>query len=138
MMPLFLLPLAPLAAAVEGGGYLSVWKTIPVLILLLVWTRVLTWVDKDAQDAYLPREPINGGFIGGALLAFALFFILPNFWIGLGILLFLFAAEVGTYLIIRNNKVGLADLKSSLKKSFSIGGKKKEHQAVAGEVALIG
>jgi len=138
-MPLLLMPLAPLAAAVEAGGYLSTWKTIPVLVLLLLWARMLTWVDKDALDAYLPREPINGGFMGGAVLAFAMFFILPvNYWIGLGILFVVFLAEVGTYLVIRNNKVGLADLKTSLRASLMPKGKKKEHQAVAGEVALIG
>jgi general secretion pathway protein E len=138
MMALFQLPLA-LLAAVEGGGYLNVWKTIPVVLILLVWARMLTWVDKDAEAAYLPREAINGGFIGGAVLAFALFFLLPaNFWVGLAILIVLFGAEVGTYLIIRNKKVGLADLKDSLRESFTPKKKQKAHQAAAGEVALIG
>jgi general secretion pathway protein E len=138
MMALFLLPLAPLAA-VEGGGYLSVWKTIPVIVILLVWTRMMTWVDKDAEAAYLPREPINGGFIGGALLAFALFFLLPaNYWICLAIMVVVFGVEVGTYLMIRQKKVGLADLKDSLRESFTPKKKSKAHQAVAGEVALIG
>jgi general secretion pathway protein E len=110
-----------------------------VIVILLVWTRMMTWVDKDAEAAYLPREPINGGFIGGALLAFALFFLLPaNYWICLAILVVVFGAEVGTYLAIRNKKVGLADLKDSLRESFTPKRKSKAHQAVAGEVALIG
>src|SRR4051812_32953298 len=102
------LSLVPLAA-VEVGGYLSVWKVFPLLIVLFLWARMLTWVDKDAQAAYLPREPINGGFIGGAILAFALFFLLPlNFWINFGIVFLLLLAEAGAYLAIRNKKVGLA------------------------------
>lgn len=133
-MDLFLLPLAD----IEVGGYLSVWKALPAIIFLLVWARMLTWIDKDAEAAFLPRDPINSGMVGGALLAFALYFILPNFWICLGVLFFVMAAEVGTYLIIRNKKVGLADLKDSLRSSFSPKKKQKEHQAAAGEVALIG
>src|SRR4051812_2744413 len=109
-MALFLLPLA----AVEVGGYLSVWKALPVLVILFLWTRFMTWVDKDAEAAFLPREAINGGFMGGAVLSFALFFFLPNFWICLAILLVVFLGEIGAYLAIRNSKVGLADLKSSL------------------------
>src|SRR5258706_10170060 len=138
MMSLFLLPLAPLAAALQAGGYLSVWKAIPVLVILLVWTRLLTWVDKDAEAAYLPREAINGGFMGGAVLAFALFFFLPNFWICLGILLFVFAAEMGTYLFIRQKKEGLSHLRGQMKDAFTPKAKDKAHKAVAGEVALIG
>src|SRR5216110_238314 len=105
-MPLFLLPFVPLAAAVEAGGYLNVWKTIPVLLILLVWTRLLTWIDKDSEAAYLPREALNGGFMGGAVLAFALFFLMPlNFWICLANLVVIFGAEMGTYLFIRHKKV---------------------------------
>src|SRR5258706_5000676 len=139
-MALFLLPIAPLAAAaVEAGGYLSVWKMIPVLVLLLVWTLLLTWVDKDAEAAYLPREALNGAFMGGTVLAFAVFFLLPaNFWICFGILVFVFAAEMGTYLGVRNKKVGLADLKGQMKEAFSFKKKEKGHKTVAGEVGLIG
>src|SRR3954453_5313761 len=124
-MALSLLPLA----AVEAGGYLSIWKMIPVLIILFVWMRMLTWVDKDAEAAYLPREAINGGFMGGAVLAFALFFLLPNFWLCLGVIFFILAAEIGTYLIIRQKKVGLADLKTSLAASFLPKKKEGEHKA---------
>src|ERR1043165_4584112 len=129
MMALSLLPLA----VAEGGGYLNVWKALPVLVILFLWARMLTWVDKDAEAAYLPREAINGSFMGGALLSFALFFILPNFWICLGVLLFFLLAEAGTYLIIRNKKVGLADLKQSLANSLKSKKKKGDHEAVAGE-----
>jgi general secretion pathway protein E len=133
MMALFLLPLA----AVEVGGYLSVWKAIPVVLLLFIWMRFLTWVDKDAEAAFLPREAINGSFMGGAVLGFALFFILPNFWLCLGAMLFLLFAEIGVYLGIRNKKVGLADLKTSLSATFTPGKKEKEFKAMAGEVALL-
>jgi len=130
--------LLPLADAVEVGGYLSYWKAIPVLILLLVWLRMLTWIDKDAEAAYLPREPINGGFIGGVVLACVLFFFIPNFWIAFGVFFVLFATEIGIYLGIRNSKVGLADLWKSIGESLRPKKKAKDYQATGGEVALIG
>jgi len=63
------------------------------LAVLFIWTRFMTWVDKDAEAAFLPREAINGAFMGGAVLGFALFFILPGFWICFGILMFILLAE---------------------------------------------
>lgn len=132
-MALHLLPLAE----VEVGGYLSIWKILTILVVLLIWMRLLTWVDKDTTVAYLPREPINSAFIGGAALAFALFFILPNFWIGFGIVMFVLLAELGTYLGLRSKKVGLADLKTELANMFAGKKKSKEHKTVEGEVALL-
>ncbi len=55
----------PIVAAVEGGGYISIIKIVPPLILLVVWARLLTWADKDAVDAHLPRTPLNIAFLGG-------------------------------------------------------------------------
>lgn len=133
-MHLLMLPLAE----IEVGGYLSVWKALPAVVLLLVWARMLTWIDKDAEAAFLPRDAINTGLVGGALLAFTLFFLLPGFWICLGVLVLIMGIEVGVYLGIRNKKVGLADLKDSIRASFNPGKKQKEHKAAAGEVALIG
>ena len=58
---------------------------------------------------------------GGVVDVFrvALFFFLPNFWIAFDVLFLVFAIEIGVYLGIRNSKVGLADLKTSLKASFT-------------------
>ena len=46
--------LMQLMAAVEVGDYINLWKLLPVLILLIIWARLLTWMDKDAIDAHLP------------------------------------------------------------------------------------
>ena len=51
------------------GGYVSVLKTVPVLLLILLWARLLTWVDKDAPAAHLPRTAINTAFLAGISLA---------------------------------------------------------------------
>jgi type II secretory ATPase GspE/PulE/Tfp pilus assembly ATPase PilB-like protein len=117
-------------AAIEPGGYVSAVKVVPVLIVLLVWTRLLTWVDKDAPAAHLPREPINLGLLCGLILAFALFLLLPvGFLLAFPILLLVIGIEAGAYLAIRNKQVGLGDLQSQFKgwiASFT----KKEEKAI--------
>jgi hypothetical protein len=45
----------PIVAVSEGGGYISIIKVLPPLIVLAIWARLLTWADKDAVDAHLPR-----------------------------------------------------------------------------------
>ena len=36
-----------LSQAVPVGGYIAWWKAIPVVLLLLAWGRLVTWIDKD-------------------------------------------------------------------------------------------
>src|SRR5687767_8991312 len=104
------MPFDPMLAAVEGGGYISLIALAPALLVLLAWARLLTWVDKDAPAAHLPRIPLNVSFLSGMVAAFGLFFFLPGFILSFAALLFIFMAEAVTYLIIRSQKVGLNDL----------------------------
>jgi hypothetical protein len=71
----------PIVAVSEGGGYISIIKVLPPLIVLALWARLLTWADKDAIDAHLPRIGLNVGFLCGLVVAFGLFFFLPTFLI---------------------------------------------------------
>ena len=132
-------PLAtPLAAAYEYGGYVSIAKLIPVVILLLLWARLMTWIDKDAIAAHLPRDLINAGVFLAGLAGFALFFILPGFLVAFGVLLFLLAGGIGGYLIARHQRVGLGDLRGEFDKFIhSFGKKGKVREAKAGEVQVI-
>jgi len=129
-----------LAQAVEAGHYISIWKSIIILLVLLVWARLLTWIDKDAVDAHLPRVPINIGNISGLVLGYVLFFFIPNFWLALSILLLVFLTEIGVYLGLRHQKVGLGDLSKQFKNWVSSFGRKGEKvvEAAPGEVLLIG
>ena len=113
-----------LAAVVPAGGYISIWKVLPVVVLLLLWARLLTWADKDAEAAYLPRETLNCANFGGMIVAFGLFLFIPNFWAAFGALLLLFSTEAGIYLSLRNKKCGLADLKDDFKNMMK--GRKKD------------
>jgi type II secretory ATPase GspE/PulE/Tfp pilus assembly ATPase PilB-like protein len=126
---------------VEGGGYISILKIVPPLILLLIWARMLTWADKDAHAAHLPRLPLNAGFTSGMAVGFALFFLLPTFIIAFATLFVVFGVEAGVYLFLRNQKVGLADLKVQFNawlKGFSKGKSKKEQKEIASQVSVIG
>jgi general secretion pathway protein E len=98
-------------AAVEVGGYVSALKALPVLLVLLLWARLLSWVDKDATAAHLSRDGLNTAFIAGLIIGFGLFFFLPTFLIAFPVLLFVLIVEAGVYLILRHQKVGLRDLK---------------------------
>jgi type II secretory ATPase GspE/PulE/Tfp pilus assembly ATPase PilB-like protein len=98
------------AAAVDAGPYINVWKILPVLAVLVLWARLLAWGDKDTLRAHLPREWINLAMLVGLILGFVLFLALPTYAIALPAMIFIFLAEVGTYLAVRNSKVGLKDL----------------------------
>jgi type II secretory ATPase GspE/PulE/Tfp pilus assembly ATPase PilB-like protein len=123
---------------VPVGGYANGFKLIPVYILLLVWVQLLTWFDKDADEAYLPRVPLNIGFISGLIVGLIVFFLLPGFLIALPVFFLIFIAEIVVYLVMRKQKVGLGDLQKRFKDWIrGFGGKKKEVVAAAGQVGLI-
>jgi len=102
------LPLAQMPA----GPYTSVWKALAVVVVLLFWARLLTWIDKDAEAAHLPRQALNMGLFSWGLLAFLIFFLMP-FLLGISALIVLLGLEIGVYLFIRQKKVGLGDLKET-------------------------
>jgi len=128
-------------AAVEVGGYVSALKALPVLLVLLLWARLLTWIDKDAPAAHLPRDGINLGFLAGMIAGFALFFFLPTFLIAFSALLFLLIIEAGVYLGLRHQKVGLTDLKAQFQEwlaSFKGGEKKVKEQPNQVQIVVKG
>src|SRR5260221_11720370 len=126
-----------LAAAPVGGGYVSTLKVIPALVILVVWARLLTWADKDAPAAHLPRITFNLANISGMMVASALFFLLATFWVSFAVLLVAAGIESGAYLTVRKKTVGLEDLDKQFKtwlKSFK---GKKAVKTVAGAVQVF-
>lgn len=126
-------------AAVDAGSYVSPWKALPILLLLLIWARLLTWMDKDAVDAHLPRLVINCGMIAGMIGGLLLFLLLPGYWLALGVFVAAMLSDVGVYLLMRHQRVGLGDLKDQLADFFHslISRKPREPKAAEGEVQLI-
>ena len=84
-----------IAQTVPVGDYVSVWKILPVLVLILIWARLLTWIDKDAPVVLLPRDMINAGMLIGFVAAFALFLMLPGFLVAFGVFFLIMAIEMG-------------------------------------------
>ena len=125
-----------LAAGVEVGSYISALKIVPVLLVLLIWARLLTWADKDTVRAHLPREGLNLGMMLGLILGFALFMFMPSYVIALSALIVIMLLEVGGYLIVRNSKVGLKDLGDDFH-AWTAGMRGAKHvKVVAGAVTL--
>jgi type II secretory ATPase GspE/PulE/Tfp pilus assembly ATPase PilB-like protein len=126
-------------AAVEYGQYVSAFKAIPLVVILLIWGRLLTWADKDAEAAHMPRTALNSAYLAGLIFAFLLFLLLPNYWIALAAMLAIFAAEIAIHLILRQQKVGLGDLSQQFNDWLhSLGKGKKAKEAKAGQVQFFG
>jgi type II secretory ATPase GspE/PulE/Tfp pilus assembly ATPase PilB-like protein len=106
--------LDPMLAEVEVGQYVSAFKAIPVVLMLLLWGRLATWVDKDAKRNRLNRHAFNTGMMAGGLLGFLAFFMLPAFLVALIVMILCVAGATAAYLIARHQKVGLADLQKEV------------------------
>lgn len=130
--------LGVLLADITAGGYVSIWKCVLVVLVLLVWARLLTWIDKDAVVAHLPRQGLNLGLLVAGIIGFGLFFWLPMFVLAYAVLIFVQALSIGVYLMMRKQKVGLGDLKKEFN-SFLRGmlPSKKVKEAGPGQVAVM-
>src|ERR1700722_9365343 len=101
-------------AAIQFGGYVNPYKAVGILVLLLIWAKLLAWIDKDSQEARLPREIVNSIMMAGLVAGDFLFFFLPGFGIAIGVLCALFVVDIGVYLGMRSRTIGLADLKDQM------------------------
>src|SRR5688500_20325734 len=90
--------LSLLSQAVPVGSYVSWWKPIPVIIIVLLWGRLVTWIDKDAQEVLLPRVPLNIGNLVVFIIGLFLFFMLPAYAASLLVPTAVVAVEAGVYL----------------------------------------
>ncbi len=127
-------------AAIQTGGYVNPWKVGIILLLLIVWAKLLTWIDKDAVGARLPRELVNSIMMAGLIGGYLLFFLLPGFGPAMGVLGGLFAADIGAYLAMRSRTIGLGDLTTQFTDWWSgliKTGKKKQVKAVMGQVLIM-
>ncbi|MGD0140681.1 MAG: ATPase, T2SS/T4P/T4SS family [Tepidisphaeraceae bacterium] len=127
-------------AAVDVGGYVNPWKAGAILVVLLVWVRLLSWIDKDGPEARLPREIVNTIMMAGLVGGYLLFFFLPGFGLAFGVLIGLFVADVGAYLGMRSRTIGLGDLKQQFADWWGglLKREKKQHvKAVAGQVMMM-
>jgi len=133
------MPVCEILAAADYGWYVNPVKVLSLLVVIMLWARLLTWADKDAIAAKLPRLTLGAAWLGGFILAFLLFIFIPGFAVAFSVFLFFFAAEGAAYLLLRNQKIGLKDLNGQFRDwldSLRKGGK-KEAEAAEGDVQLI-
>ncbi|HEY1921999.1 MAG TPA: ATPase, T2SS/T4P/T4SS family [Tepidisphaeraceae bacterium] len=133
------MPLAALAV-IQTGGYVSPWKVGIILVLLIIWAKLLTWIDKDSVEARLNRELVNSIMMAGLVGGYLLFFLISGFGPAIGVLISLFVVTLAIYLTMRSRTIGLGDLK----KEFSdwwhgllSSGRKKQVKAAVGQVLIM-
>jgi hypothetical protein len=111
---LFCLAAQPLAAAEPSfprgpGFYYHPVKLVLLLVLYLCWAAACGWVDGDVRKLGIDSCVPSALMIAAGLFSLVIVWLLPWFW--LGYLLFLFVV-VGTTLLYaryRDHKVGFAD-----------------------------
>lgn len=121
------------------GDYVSWWKLVPPLLVFLLWTRLITWVDKDSESAHIHRQATNMIAVGGLVAALIAFLSMPSFALAMLVFVFVLVLEIAAYLFVRHQKVGLDDLVKSLKDSFQGKGGKaaKDVTSTEGEVVMV-
>jgi type II secretory ATPase GspE/PulE/Tfp pilus assembly ATPase PilB-like protein len=132
--------LMPVMAAISVGGYVNLWKLLPIAVALLIWAKLLTWMDKDAIEAHLPRMVLNSIMTAVLILGTMVFLFMPSYPVALSVFLFSFVVDLGLYLGLRHQKVGLGDLKKTFitwVKSIGKGKGEKEVKVAEGAVGLF-
>lgn len=126
-------------ASIPVGPYINGYALLPVVVVLLIWARLMTWMDKDAPLVHLPRQVMNAANFAGLVAAVLVFLMAPlGLWVSLSIFVGFLVAEMGVYLGLRHRKVGSADLVAQLKGLLERRGKReKEVKASANEVLII-
>ncbi|HVT87958.1 MAG TPA: ATPase, T2SS/T4P/T4SS family [Tepidisphaeraceae bacterium] len=129
-----------IVAAIEYGNYIDPLKVVPLLIVIAIWAKMLTWIDKDAEHARLPRTILNMVFLAGLFFAFLLFLTLPSYALAMTAFVIVAVAEIAVYLILRHQKIGLGDLTKQINKyvQSKVGSKKKKDAAAeSGGLVLL-
>jgi type II secretory ATPase GspE/PulE/Tfp pilus assembly ATPase PilB-like protein len=126
-------------ATISTTGYLNPYKAGALVVILMIWVRLLAWIDKDTSVARLPREIMNAGMFVALAAGYMLFFFMPQFSVALSALLGCFVLSIGTYIAIRAKSVGLSDLKLQLINWWNGMFKRgpREAKAKAGQILFV-
>ena len=52
-------------ASIPMGSYINGFAVLAFVVVLLIWAKLLTWIDKDAPLCRMPRLFINSVLFGG-------------------------------------------------------------------------
>jgi type II secretory ATPase GspE/PulE/Tfp pilus assembly ATPase PilB-like protein len=101
----------PLADLTTPGGYVSYLRIAVILICMMPWLAFCQWVDKDtAFLRRVNREMWNSVVLGGGVVAFALWLLMPwktpgLFAAGMGVWFLVAGGSGAIYVIYRNSLV---------------------------------
>ena len=87
------------------GFYYSPYHFGIFVLAYLLWVRLTSWVDRDAQDLGLETVTWNPLLVGAGAAGVLAVWIAPQFWIGLPIFLVLSLGSFGLYAYLRNQRV---------------------------------
>ena len=125
-------------AVVELGGYINGFKLLPFALISLVWLRLMTWADKDADGARLPRQTTNLIHLGLWILGIGLAVVMPLYIVAVALFIVFMAIDGAIYLSMRKKSVGLADLSKQFANwKANLGKKEKVVSASEHAVVLI-
>ncbi len=94
-----------LGAIPEPGGYFSILKIVVILVFILPWLWVATWINKDAVRVHTHRLLWNMLILSAGALSVFIWLMVPLYVIGLIVYLVTVGAVVGTYVVHRNKRV---------------------------------
>lgn len=123
------------AGTAEGSG--TGTKTALTLTFLVLWGAGLVWMHKDAVYARLPGGVIDAFMAGGMAAGFIFFFATTNEALATTILSLFLATEIGMYLLLRNQTVGLDRLTAGFGGGIGWGGGGKTKGGLAGATTVV-
>jgi len=94
-----------LIAAVEYGGYISLWKLLLFVLAFLGWAPLVRWVFIDAQAVRTNAFTWTLAMALSGAVALLLWLIIPVFFIGLLLYLIVVGGVIMAYVTHRNSQV---------------------------------
>ncbi len=105
-----------IAALIEPGGYVSLYKLLLLLAAFLAWIPLVNWVYLDCHAVRTNRQFWTGLVAGVGFAAIWLWLLIPVFFFGMAVFLVAFVASLMAYVMHRNARV--ADFERVLTKDY--------------------
>ncbi|MBN1555306.1 MAG: Flp pilus assembly complex ATPase component TadA, partial [Phycisphaerae bacterium] len=87
------------------GVLASPWKILLAMLFAAGWILLAPKINEDAIYVHVQRQVWSGAYLGAGVLGLVLWFVIPMYFIGLIVFLFLVAGTLLSYVMYRNGKV---------------------------------
>ncbi len=94
-----------LIAAVEYGGYISLWKLLLFSLAVFGWAPLVHWVFTDSQAVRTNAFTWTLAVVIGGIVALFLWLLIPVFFVGLLLYLIVLGGTAMAYITHRNSRV---------------------------------